>query len=955
MYWIKHYRIIMRTAYFQPGLAGILSLAVLFGLTACGEYGGRQASQTQPDNGSNGIRGEDTADQPQALFNQQVQEKLEFCRTCHVPNGVADTDEGRRFLLSQDSSQDYANTYAAWQALGQGVDSNALLIEATDPDEPHSGGKPWPTGSSAYTSMHALLSCWDEPANCAGGDGDLPSADAELAPLLGNPGKHFFVNQLCDGAADSTPIDWSQDPRLYLTQEAGLIDSDAYAVHFNDPYELCHTPTLFETQARQNQLRVAQGEEPIYSAKPNPATCGQWRQAVQAGHDWIAMTPTDSPRDGGHGDSLQDALYGGTNAAAWNNLWRVWGLDERPDNFDQNLFERYGHTPPPEHIHNPYPIVDAARGIDERDQLSQQFGGSGQLPLGYAQGRDKNGVYTGTVGLTCSSCHAGQIGQGEVSSRDGNHNPRSYGQNPTGSFIGLPNTNTELGVLIADLINARQYSAIPGRDAVPVNMPAFGYIPLVNTTRGTNAADTEIEAIVMIRDFDTLNFSHVLSYPLHGNAGDQDPPAWWWLSNKTRYLWFGGHSTNSSRGNMYFGSVNGLSGDEVKANEGIFEDVHQWTLTVEAPGYPAGYCSGVNGQPAGSDHPGCIRRSLAEQGAILFHEKDLWAKDANADIPRPGGNGSCAGCHGAYSPRYINDQRFLPDPALAGTVGYTVPLEIIDTDPAQAEAWAMEMREHVSTFWWSYPDAVEGYQLPEEKDPATELLDDYAFLGVEGSDFADHLARNLDDSGALQPIGEALSGVLDGVLQPLPPLPAGEFAGRVKGACGFEEKIVGYVTPPLHGVWASAPYFHNGSVPDVWSVLKPDERPNVWRRQRTTTDVHFNAFETRINGSNSGYDWDKLGWRYAAINCGDGGQGIPYYTCQAEQDVPTEIQWLADTALGGLAWPTWVVPPPIGEQGLMDRMIYNTRMYSKKNHGHEWTRALSDAERRALLEYLKTL
>ena len=48
---------------------------------------------------------------------------------------------------------------------------------------------------------------------------------------------------------------------------------------------------------------------------------------------------------------------------------------------------------------------------------------------------------------------------------------------------------------------------------------------------------------------------------LHANMGDQDPPAWWWLSNKTRYLWFGGHSTDSSRGNMYFGSVNGLSGD----------------------------------------------------------------------------------------------------------------------------------------------------------------------------------------------------------------------------------------------------------------------------------------------------------------------------------------------------------------------------------------------------------
>ena len=62
-----------------------------------------------------------------------------------------------------------------------------------------------------------------------------------------------------------------------------------------------------------------------------------------------------------------------------------------------------------------------------------------------------------------------------------------------------------------------------------------------------------------------------------------------------------------------------------------------------------------------------------------------------------------------------------------------------------------------------------------------------------------------------------------------------------------------------------------------------------------------------------------------------------------------------DTILGGLVWPTWLVPPPIGEEGLAQRMIYNTQMYSKKNHGHEWTQALTDDERRALLEYLKTL
>src|SRR5690606_34085366 len=46
----------------------------------------------------------------------------------------------------------------------------------------------------------------------------------------------------------------------------------------------------------------------------------------------------------------------------------------------------------------------------------------------------------------------------------------------------------------------------------------------------------------------------------------------------------------------------------------------------------------------------------------------------------------------------------------------------------------------------------------------------------------------------------------------------------------------GYVAPPLDGVWASAPYFHNGSVPTLWHVLHPEQRPTVWRRTAEEID-----------------------------------------------------------------------------------------------------------------------
>ena len=59
----------------------------------------------------------------------------------------------------------------------------------------------------------------------------------------------------------------------------------------------------------------------------------------------------------------------------------------------------------------------------------------------------------------------------------------------------------------------------------------------------------------------------------------------------------------------------------------------------------------------------------------------------------------------------------------------------------------------------------------------------------------------------------------------------------------------GYVPPPLDGIWASAPYFHNGSVPTVWHVLHPDERPKVWLRSEDGYDfksvgLEFEIFET---------------------------------------------------------------------------------------------------------------
>src|SRR5262245_28809818 len=108
---------------------------------------------------------------------------------------------------------------------------------------------------------------------------------------------------------------------------------------------------------------------------------------------------------------------------------------------------------------------------------------------------------------------------------------------------------------------------------------------------------------------------------------------------------------------------------------------------------------------------------------------------------------------------------------------------------------------------------------------------------------------------------------------------------------------IGYVAPPLDGVWASAPYFHNGSVPTLWHVLHPVERPVVWTRR------------------GEDYDTECLGPQIDALDS---------------------------------------VPPHVSA-GWERRQYFDTRGFGKSAAGHTFPDVLSEEEKRAVLEYLKTL
>src|SRR5688572_9587866 len=101
----------------------------------------------------------------------------------------------------------------------------------------------------------------------------------------------------------------------------------------------------------------------------------------------------------------------------------------------------------------------------------------------------------------------------------------------------------------------------------------------------------------------------------------------------------------------------------------------------------------------------------------------------------------------------------------------------------------------------------------------------------------------------------------------------------------------GYLAPPLDGVWITAPYFHNGSVPTLEAVLNSSIRPKYWSR----------SFEKPQ------YNYQNPGWIFSV------------------HDQPT------------------------------DRTIYNTTLPGYSNQGHYFGDDLSPQERKAIIEYLKTL
>lgn len=84
--------------------------------------------------------------------------------------------------------------------------------------------------------------------------------------------------------------------------------------------------------------------------------------------------------------------------------------------------------------------------------------------------------------------------------------------------------------------------------------------------------------------------------------------------------------------------------------------------------------------------------------------------------------------------------------------------------------------------------------------------------------------------------------------------------GKAELSMRAPEDCEGYNALPLGGIWAQGPYLHTGSVPTLFHLLIPEERPDVFIKSRLDYDKQNVGFEWRIEEeetvTNEGYEFD---------------------------------------------------------------------------------------------------
>src|SRR5208283_4937384 len=493
---------------------------------------------------------------------------------------------------------------------------------------------------------------------------------------------------------------------------------------------------------------------------------------------------------------------------------------------------------------------------------------SNGLPVGFTASGPQGNQFTG---MTCAACHTRQI------SADG----KEYRIDGGPAIVDFQKFLFDLRAAVKSILDPDTAFQTFARAVLGVPDPKPGDVAALreNVQAWYDRYDTlitnglpeapwgigRLDAVGMIFNRLTgLDLGKPPSYLIPGNIKRADAPVRYpflWNAPKQDKTQWPGFADN---GNDLLGLSRNLG--EVYGVFGVFEPKKEWWhllgynyLNNNSANFDGlGTLEGLVKRIGAPKWPWPIDEALAEKGKAIYN----W----------PTAKGGCSECHGIRP----GEVRFFDVQTWA-----TTPLQDVGTDT----------REYDVLTWQVQTGVLQGAKIPFITDPLkeTDLAFNVLATSVLGSiiqsyvpiaaPFQETQAQKLDQF-KLPPSMQDLKGAFH-----LPALPSPSVNLNVKTTQYVYEARV------LEGIWAAAPYLHNGSVPTLNELLKPSSK-------------RVSAF--------------KVGPAYDTVNVG----------LAAEQ---TKFDYTLNTT------------------------DCNDRNSGNSHCGHDFGTQLPDEEKKALLEYLKKL
>jgi len=423
------------------------------------------------------------------------------------------------------------------------------------------------------------------------------------------------------------------------------------------------------------------------------------------------------------------------------------------------------------------------------------------LPVGFTASGPGGSQF---VGMTCSACHTRQI------VADG----KEYRIDGGPAFADFQNFLVDLDAAVGKVLGdeaaflafARAVLGVPAPNpddlkALRENVQAWYLRFHTLVARGLPAAPWgpgRLDAVGMIFNRLTgLDLGAPPSYLIAENIKRADAPVRYpflWNAPKQDKTQWPGFANNG-------GDILGLSRNlgEVYGVFGVFEPKKEWWhllgvnyLNNNSANFDGlGKLEDLVKQIGAPKWPWPVDAALAEQGKAIYN--------------RPTAQGGCGDCHGIRpgAVRFPDVQTWA-----------TTPLQDVGTDT----------REYDILTWTAHTGVLQGAEIPVITSPLkeTDLAISVLSTSVLGSIIQNYipLAATTQEAQAKQlkefRLPPALQDLKGAFNAPSQTGPSGK-ANAPTTQYVYEAKV-------LEGVWAAAPYLHNGSVPTLNDLLKPSSQ-----------------------------------------------------------------------------------------------------------------------------------